>query len=296
MKGALYLIVGSLLALAWCSQDIRAEAKPGYDCSRMVTLAPSLTETAFALDLGENIVGVSKYSTWPSAAQRIPIVGALLDPNYESVIALKPTLVVALTEFREGIGYMKNLGLPTLVLEHRTVKDILQSFLDIGAACRREAKSRSLVQRISRDFKKVRESVSGRGRPRVMLVVGESSGDGALRNLFISGSDGFYNDLLEIAGGTNVFQQRTLGISSVSAEGALALKPDVIIEIVMANDAVKSNPEGIRLSWQKVPQIPAVRNGRVYVIAEDYASVPGPRMARLAEDFAKIIHSGASTW
>lgn len=267
------------------------EATPAAaDCSRLISLAPSLTETLYALGLGGNVVGVSRYSDYPAEARAKPRIGALLDPNYEAIVALKPTLVLGLTEFREKIPYIVSLGLRTEVFEHRTLAGISDSIRRIGAICKRAEQAQSLAADIESRIEKVKDAVKGRAPVRAMVVVGESSGDGTLTSLFLSGSDGFYNEVLSLAGGRNVVSSRTLGISSVSAEGVIALNPDVIIEVVLANGGPRLDLEAVRKSWRDVPGVSAVKNDRIYIVDQDYVSVPGPRFIRVLEDFARYLH------
>lgn len=260
------------------------------DCSRVVSLAPSVTETLFALGLGERVVGVSKYSEYPPEAKRKPRVGGLLDPNLEAIVALKPTLVVLLSEFREKISFIEALGLKTLTLEHRTTRGILESISTIGDACDVTERAQSLRTELAQRMDAVKSRVAAKPAVRTMVVIGESGGDGSLKSFFLSGKDGFYDEILRLAGGTNVVEGMTLGISSIAAEGVITLNPDVIIEIVLANGGPALDHEVVRQAWQQVPSVSAVKSGRIHIIDADYVSVPGPRFVRVLEDFARFLH------
>lgn len=259
-------------------------------CDRLISLAPSITESVYALGLGDHLVGVSRYSDYPEQARSKPRVGALLDPNYEAIVALKPTLVLGLSEFREKIPYLETLGLKTAVFEHRSLRGIGDSLRALGALCNRSEEAEKLASQNTARVEKVRQAVQGRPAVRAMVVVGESAGDGALSSLFLSGSDGFYNEVLSLAGGENVVKSRTLGVPSVSAEGVMSLNPDVIIEIVLANGGPALDHSAVRKSWSDVPSVSAVKNQRIFIVDQDYVSVPGPRFVNVLEDFAHYLH------
>lgn len=284
MKRRLQIVLAVLLTA------VSSAAAQSDVCSRIVTLAPSLTESVYALNLGDRVVGVSGFSEYPPEALAKPRVGALLDPNFEAILALRPTLVLALSEFRDKIPYLESLGVKTLTLEHRSLQGIADSLLQIGVLCGKEAEGRERAQSIRRRIEQTSAKVRGASRPRVMVVIGESGSDGSLKSLFLSGTDGFYNQIVEIVGGRNVVTDTTLGITGVSAEGVIALAPDIIIEVVPANGAPRPSKADVLKAWERVPSVPAVRNGKIYVVDQDYVSVPGPRASQVIDDFLRYIH------
>src|SRR5690606_17941429 len=89
------------------------------DCARIVSLAPSITETIYDLSLGSNLVGVTRFCKYPKEATLLPQIGGLLDPNIEAIVSLRPTLVVVLTEQSDIANRLKQLGLKTISVEHR---------------------------------------------------------------------------------------------------------------------------------------------------------------------------------
>ena len=115
------LLLGAIVsafAASWLAQDRLHDARrlqicPGvWQCRSIVSMAPSITETLFALGLGDRVVGVSKFSNYPPEANAIPAVGGHLDPNLEAILALKPDLVVLLEEQRESLAALEKLNLP----------------------------------------------------------------------------------------------------------------------------------------------------------------------------------------
>ncbi len=134
----LFALGGSLFA-RWMfltpSSGLVTPAPPTSGYSRIVSMAPSITETLFALGLADKVAGVTRYCDYPPEAKAKPQVGGLLDPNYEAIVALQPDLAILLTIHDEADARLKKLGINTLVVEHRTLDGILDSFRTIGEAC-----------------------------------------------------------------------------------------------------------------------------------------------------------------
>ncbi|MBI3014734.1 MAG: ABC transporter substrate-binding protein [Candidatus Tectomicrobia bacterium] len=270
-----------------------ASAKGTQFCARIVSLAPSITEVLFALGFGDQIVGVSEYTRYPPEAIGKPRIGGYINPNYEAIVRLDPTLVVLLGEHWGARKALEELGLRTLLVNHKTVEGILDSMRRLGAACGKERQAAEVVSRIEERVQSIQERTRGLPRPRVMISVGRNFSGENLVDVYVSGRDGFYNELLTLAGGVNVYEGETAKLPVLSREGLLHLNPEVIIDMI--GDKVNNHigdEEVLRL-WRSVPGIEAVRRGRVYVFHQDYAVIPGPRFVLLLEDLARTLHPEA---
>ena len=122
-----------------------------------------------------------------------------------------------------------------------------------------------------------------------MVSVGRNMGSGSLKDAYISGKDGFYDTLIDMAGGTNVYQG-DVTFPVVGREGIIQLNPDVIIDMVSDVEDKGLDPEKVRREWAAMPEINAVKNQRVYVFGKGYHVVPGPRFILTLEDMAKALH------
>lgn len=284
--------IGLLLTLAFVNIVPRyALAAP---CQRIVSLAPSITETLFALELGEQVVGVTRFCNYPPAAKNRQRVGGFLDPNLEAILRLRPDLVLLLTDHGELRERVAALGLETLVVNHRNISGILDSFKSIGERCDRGIVAAALRSDSERRMRIVDQGVRGRRQVRTLIAIGTSAGPAGVRGLFLSGRDGYYDELLRLAGGVNVNTSQTVQLPTVSAEGLAHLRPDVIIEVAAgfaAEDRPASQGRPALAGWQGLDFLPAVAQHRVYRIDEDLAAIPGPRFIELLERFAEILHS-----
>lgn len=265
-------------------------AAAGGDCARVVSLAPSLTELLFALDLADNIVGVSSYCHYPPAADRKARVGGLYDANYEALMRLAPSMVFVLDDNRTIPAELGKLGLRSTTASHRSLAGILDSVDAVGRVCGVEERARRLRGEMEAEIGRIREKTKGTRPRRVLVVVGRGDPGPVARNVFVSGRDGFYTDLLRLAGAENVYAGLTSGVASLSPEALAALQPEVILEVIQDFEERGWSLADIRRSWAPLDYIPAVRDGRIFVLQGDYTVVPGPRVVRLLRDIAVLLH------
>ncbi len=258
--------------------------------SRIVSLSPSNTEILFALDLGDRVVGVTRFCKYPPEAQEKAEVGGYLDPNYEAVAVLEPDLVIVLPEYEKVMGYLRELGLKYLIVHNRTVSEIIGTINVIGAECGVEKRARELVAQIEARKNEIAERTRHLARPGVIVSIGRTVGSGTLKEVYLAGKNTFYDELITLAGGRNLYESKNVPYPLVSAEGLLHLNPEIILELVPDLDTRETTEEIVLKDWQRVPRIDAVRNRRVYVLAGDYVAIPGPRIILLLEDMARAIH------
>jgi len=262
---------------------------PGTPYTRIVSLAPSITETLYALGLGRSVLGVTRYCDYPPDAKAKEKVGDYYRPNYEAIVGLKPDLVIILAEHKEAHGALAGLGLNALSVDHKTVAGILESITTIGGECGREPQALEMRAGIEERISRVKARSAGRPRPRVMISIGRTFGGKALTKVCIAGQDGFYNEMLELAGGENAYKGKIVKFPDISAEGILTLNPDVIIDVVPEADD-QSKKDAILAEWGTLPKVRALADGRVYVLSGNYVMRPGPRFVRILEDIAGVVH------
>jgi len=277
-----------LAAFAYALVVVGAQAPPSRP-SRVISLIPAVTEMLFAIGAGDQVVGVSSFDTYPPEATTKARVGALLNPDFERILSLKPDLVVVYVSQSELIARLERVGIPTFVYRHAGLADVGTTISSIGTRVGRVAEASRLVRDIDANLEAVRRSTMGRPRPRVALVFGRDTG--TLRNMFVSAGVGFLHDLLETAGGQDAFADVKRESIQVSAEAMLARAPEVIIETHQSNwDASAMARE--QAVWRTLPALPAVRMNRIHIVADDRLFIPGPRVVDAARILAGVIHPG----
>lgn len=260
-------------------------------CERIVSTAPSVTELLFDLGLGPRLVGATEFCRYPPDARKVPRVGGYLDLNLERVIAGRPSVVFGLKESEATLKPLERFNVETQLLDHTSLKGIRASYSKVADFCgiseHAEMKLGAFADRERSLAASCRDSRGSSAPRRVMIVVGRTREGSADSGVYVSGSDGFYSDVVSLLGAVNVHAGRTVAVPSLSAEGIRALAPDVVIDIVNVDDP--ADERGFEAFWRQFPELPAVQQGRVVVLSDDYASIPGPRYIVLAERLSKVI-------
>jgi iron complex transport system substrate-binding protein len=256
---------------------------------RIISLAPSITETLYALGLMDQVVGVTRYCDYPPEALTKTEIGGYYDPNYEAIVALEPDLIIMLAEHEEPRKHLADLGYNIIVVNHTSIQGILRSFELIGEACGVLPKARSIVEDIRARMHRIREKTEGLPSPRVMISIGRNMGSGTLKDVYISGKEGFYDEMIEFMGAVNAYEG-DVAFPVVSGEGIIRMNPEVIIDMVPDIEEHGWDPQMICREWDALSQVDAVKNHRVYVFGEDYVVVPGPRFILIMEKMARVLY------
>jgi iron complex transport system substrate-binding protein len=282
---SLFLTTGTA-AWAWETRDMigrRVNVPAGP--RRVVSLAPSLTEIAFALGAGEHLVGVTDFCDFPPEARQKPRIGGIYTPSFETILSLRPDLVLATTEGNreDHIRELGNLGLPVYVVHPVDFASVLESIGRVGRLLGHDAEARELVGRMQREADGITGALAGSGRPRVLYVLW---GD----PLIVPGRGTLITDMIRRAGGDSVTGTEPLAYPRLSVEEALARQPE---RVVLAQHGVSSVADRIR-EWRHLTLLPAVREGRVYGIDGDLMHRPGPRLIDGLRRLARLLHPEVS--
>lgn len=261
----------------------------GYQ--RVVSLLPSITEILFALDQGDKVIGVTRYCKYPPEARQKAKVGGILDTSFETVCHLNPDLVILEASARDNQEKLEQMGLKTLAVDTRSVSSILESIRVIGDVLGCPEKASAVTTRIRQRIDYIQSKTGNLSRPRVLITYLRPVGEGIIREVYIAGNHTYFNDLIEMVGGTNVYQGSDLITSPVvSAEGILRMNPDVIVEVINMLDEVKVSKEAVLDDWEMLPELDAYKNRRIHVLNQPYIGIPGPRLAQALEDLARVVH------
>ncbi|MDP2318710.1 MAG: cobalamin-binding protein [Acidobacteriota bacterium] len=280
----LWLVVFVSFVVTFVSFVVAFQPRP----QRIISLVPALTEMLYAIGAGPQVIAVSSYDEYPPEVKALPRVGALLDPDTERIIALKADLVITYGSQVDLQAQMTRAGIATFDYRHAGLAHILATITELGARTGHATEAGHVVRAIEARLAAVRARVAGKRRPKTLLVF--SREPKTLRNMYVSGGRGFLHDMLEIAGGDDLFSDIDRESVQVSTETVLARAPEVIIEL-RPEDIPDGQPMRDELaSWARLASVPAVRNQRVHFIAGQAVTVPGPRVADSVERMAKALH------
>lgn len=258
---------------------------------RIVSTAPSITEMLYAVGLGDRVVGVTTYCHYPPQARLKPKIGTYTEPSLEQIAAARPDLVVIQKNPIQLAAKLERLNLKVLEVSHDTVDEVYVSIQRIADAAGVGAAGRKVNDRIRSALAVVQKRVAVRPRQRMMFIVGRAPS--RIEDLIAVGRASYLNGIIEIAGGDNVFKNAMAPYPKIGMEEILSRNPQVIVDMGDMSDTegvTAAHKQATVKLWSKYSGVEAVRVGRVFAVASDIFTVPGPRMAEAAKAFAEMLH------
>jgi iron complex transport system substrate-binding protein len=290
LMAAALLVLACVAGLVAQERGFRLKADAS-STARIVSLVPALTEMFFAIGAGPQVAGVSSFDQYPPAVAGLPRLGALLDPDTERILSLRPGLVAVYGSQTDLQTQLTRAGIRTYVYRHGGIETIYRTMRELGDATGQRAQADRVVRNLQTRIDTVRTRVRGRTKPNVLLVIGRQPG--TLREIYVSGGVGFLHEMLEIAGGRNTFADVARESAQPSRETILARAPDLVVEVHAEGMFKTSGLDREKAVWAPLSSLPAVRNNRVHVLVGQYLVVPGPRFAEAVETLARTIHPEA---
>lgn len=241
-----------------------------------MTLAPHIAEIVTASGAGERIVGVSRYSDYPHAVRRLPVVGDAARLDIERIVALRPDIVIGWLSgnSRHDLAQLERLGIKVFVTESRRLADMPSAWNDIAMAIGGDASAsiKAFTEALSRQRRRPHTpqlSVFYQVWPQPPMT--------------LSGAH-WVSDVLALCGGKNVFAELTPLAPTVSVESVLSRNPDVIMAAVSGKDA-RVQLDG----WRSYPQLRAVRSQRLYTVDADRLHRPTPRLIGAIDEVCALL-------
>ncbi|HNW83028.1 MAG TPA: helical backbone metal receptor [bacterium] len=280
----LLILFGFSVFLSGC-EDKKVDIKvPVEGCGRIISTAPSITETLFALGLGSNITGVTGNCHFPDGVEKKAKIGEVLDINMESVLMLKPDTVFVLSANQSLKNKLGSLKIKTVVIDQSTIDGFMASLDIIGKECLVEEKATELKKSIS---ERMTPSKTAELK-KVMIVAGRDYFSENIKDVYIAGNDRFYSELLKFAGAGNVYHG-DLSYPKIQLEGIISMNPDIIVDVVTIGNECEKQKEMFLKSWSSLCDVNAVKNNRVFIVCKDYWSIPGPRFVNIIEELSEMV-------
>lgn len=256
-------------------REIVIEQEP----KRIISIAPSITETIFAIGAGERLVGRTEYCDFPMEVTNIDSIGTISEPSIEKIVELEPDLVLAATHFKqESLEQLEAVGIPVIILyDGNNFEEVYQMIGMIGKVTNQEVVAENVIQGMKDKIQFVMDKVKDQNQPVVYYVVAFGEyGD------YTAGGDTFISQMIEMAGGTNAAKEAEGW--SYSIEKLVEQDPDIVIcsQYFDAKSGIETS-NGYK-------DLTAVKEGRLYEIDNNLLDRQGPRLAEGLEGLAKIIH------
>ncbi len=249
---------------------------------RVVALAPSITEIVFALNRHDRLVGVTRFSNYPEAADRLPRVGSYVHLDIEKIVSLAPDLCIAIKDGNpiQVVRRIEAMGIPVFAIHPMEIDAVIRSIHDIGGLLEAEDAAARVIADMNERLERVEKIVAGvHEKPTVFFQIGVAP-------IVSAGNGTFIHELIERAGGVNAAGHLS-GYPAFSREEVITLAPDVMVLTSM--ERYKVFDEVLR-EWRRWENIPAVRNNRIHMVDSDLYDRPSPRLVHGLEELAALLH------
>jgi iron complex transport system substrate-binding protein len=279
------------LIVAACTRDAGPRAPESDDFGdpiivkaapkRVVSLNPATTDLIFALGAGNRLVGRTHWDLYPPEAVHVPDLGSGIRPNVEAVLGARPDLVIlyASNDNRAAASALRTAGVNTLSLKIDRIDDFHRAAKAISRLLGDSARGVAVSDSVKRTLDRVRAETSSLPKPSVFWHIWDAP-------VITIGRGSYMNDLIEIAGGTNIYADMTEASGTVSIEDVLRRDPRFIITGPEGASKINSDPR-----WSEAP---AVKAGRVLVVDTTIVGRPSVRLGEAAESLARLFHPGAT--
>jgi iron complex transport system substrate-binding protein len=281
--GLAVAVLAVVVSISGCGRAGQSTKREG-----IITMGPHITETVFALGQGSRVIAVGAFDDYPLEVIDMEKAGGYLNPDLEKITTLSPELLIVAGQQPQLAEYARVNLIEVLSVSMDSLETIGQGIEQIGAALRCERKAERLKKSIEQDLDHVRAAVKDLPRPKVLILTGRQTHD--LNSLNTAGGASFISELVDIAGGENIYQDAPQAYFEASKETVVMAAPEVIIEFHCGEGLTQSQLDAYFRDWQALGTLPAVKCGRVYFITESHGLRPGPRVAEIARKLAGLLH------
>ncbi|MEX0447005.1 vitamin B12 ABC transporter substrate-binding protein BtuF [Xenorhabdus sp. SGI246] len=239
--------------------------------SRVISLAPSTTELAYAAGMGDQLIAVSAYSDYPEAAKKLEQVADWQGINVERIIALKPDLILA---WRGGnpqrpLEQLAALGIPIFYSDVKKVEDVATDLERLAAYSPQPDIAKKSAADIRQKFNQLKQNYAGSNPKPVFIQFG-------INPIFTSSRHSIQSEIVSVCGGRNIFADSSVPWPQVNREQVLVRKPEVIVM-----GGTEEQKQKVAEFWQ--PQL----NARIIILNDDWFSRAGPRIILATEQLCQ---------
>jgi iron complex transport system substrate-binding protein len=271
-----------LILLPGCGRGNPAKPATSGKSPTVASLVPSATDLLIGMGGGDHLVAVSDFDRQESLAN-LPRIGGYDSIDWEKVAGIKPGVIITWygpdQTPRRFVDRTRELNIQSVNLSFARLSDVFHAITVLGNICREPAKASELSRQMRKGLDSVHRKVSG--EPPVRAIISTSASGREL-----AGRDTYLDDLLTEAGGQNAVQ--TVGYKTLDPEAIAALRPEVVLQLMPeASEATKA--QAMRF-WKSLPDLPAVKDQRVWQYTEAYIMQPGAHVADVAALFGLALH------
>ncbi len=263
------------------TDDLNHKIKIKKEPKRIVSLAPSITEMIYFLDLGDKVVGNTLYCDYPEAAKKVTKVGDLLSIDAEKILMLKPDIVFVSVEGNTKENYEKlvKMGITVFVSNPRNYDGIKKTLNDLAQMFNKQSKADSVINNWDKRVEKLNQFSKGITPQNVMFII-------ELKPLIVAGKNTFLNEYIRICGMKNIVDDSKLNYPILNREEVLKRNPVFIMYATDKKDIKKLLLE-MYPEWRNID---AVKEDNLFIIDANIFFRPGPRFIDAAEQVFRYLH------
>ncbi|PID77788.1 MAG: hypothetical protein CSB21_03580 [Deltaproteobacteria bacterium] len=252
---------------------------------RVLPMAPNLVETIYALGQGDKVAAIPMFTSYPKEALEKPDAGSYLYPAFETILRLKPDIIIVQGKFNKMMQFGKKYKIPVKNVNMDSLSSIFSGIEEIGKILESEDMAEALVKKLKSEI--ISEDKEQREKTRVFICIGRQSG--SLKQILTCGEKSFISELVLYSGGKNIFYDLSRNYNIVSKEEIVKRNPEIILDIMPGKSFSKEKRENIKKLWLKLFPGKKSINKKVYVLTDDYILIPGPRIINTSNLFKSIF-------
>ncbi|MDD7986108.1 helical backbone metal receptor [Lentisphaera marina] len=264
-------------------------AEKPVNVQRIISLAPSITDTLYTLGLESKLVGITNYCPTPPSGKKITLVGSM-NPALEGLVVLKPDLVITLHSDKKTINNLNKSGIKTLNIHNDSLEKIYQSYIKIGELCGADEAAQKLVDQTKENFAELAKLHQGKSQKSLVLISRLSTTPGKLAP-WVASNKSFYGEILAGLNSPSAVQNEKC-FYQIPAEELILSNPDLIIILTPRELSEEQQVQEIK-AWQQVPTLSAVREKKIFFIGNSHIMIPGPKISRSMNDFSQILQKAS---
>lgn len=252
---------------------------------RIVTLAPSINEIIYGLDMGDSVIANTEYCRFPEETKSVLKIGGYSSISLEKILSVKPTVVVGQNYDEKLHRNLNNLGIKTRIYETKTMTDIKNTIKDLGDYFNKQSNASKIISDINDGLDNLKNITKDK---RILVVI--SPKKDLHRQIYVAGNYLYFEDIIKASGNKNAFFSTSKAQPSVNVEKIIKMNPDIIVLLAPFYDGKPDELEQLKDSWRALP-INASKHNFIYAVDKLYAGIPSQRVVYFMNDFKKILEN-----
>lgn len=287
-----YASIFWMMVVCACEKQPAREMTTRPAAKRIISISPNSTEIVASLGAADRLVAVSNFCVWPESIKDLPRIGGLFDVNLEAMLTLQPDLVVLRGRQKAVEDLCAANGIALFEDKTESLEDIYKTLGELGELLDARDKAIEVEKEMRGRLDRIARVVSDRPRPRVLITIARNTD--SISSVMTGAKGTFVDDMINAAGGVNVFADSAIAYPTISPEAILVSQPDVIIDAMPELKLTRELERKLLAHWQDFGGIPAVKNGRVHIVCDENATIPSPRIVDVIARLARLLHPEAT--